>query len=110
MIDGPKPTPDVREGFGRREATNVANELLGGLDPLLTNKKPQIIDFLLCELKFLAVEHNAPLGASLQEGAGGEEYFLNVLGPQDAVVYTLHVVGEITYDFIPPLGITISCT
>ena len=62
---GPLPGPHVSDGPGEGQAADVVEELGGGLQALLGQHEPQVVDLLLCELELLGVEHDAPQAALL---------------------------------------------
>ena len=56
LVDGSKPRANVGDAAGDREVHDVVKELLGRLDPVLSNSEPEKVDLRGTKLKLPGVE------------------------------------------------------
>ena len=75
LVDCFEPRSDIRDVPGSREAEDIVKKLLGGLDSVVGNKKPQEVDVSGPELKFFGVESAASPRSCLQELTDNVEVF-----------------------------------
>ena len=85
-------------------------ELVSRLESFFRHFEPQVVDSFQTKLELGGIEDDATPAAFVEEGAGGHEVALDVIGVQQAVIHTFNMSLEIPNDLICSLRVCITST
>ena len=108
LVDCSEPRSDIRDVPGSREAEDVVEKLLCGLDPVVGNKEPQEVDVSGPELKLFWVKSAASTSRYLQELANTIEVLLDSIVVDNTVIDTRFLVGETLHNLRFSLSVAIT--